>query len=413
MVRIRIIAVAALFCALWAWGCETGGKGVVKPETPVKPETEAPTGRALSMRQLGTLLQAGETRPEIPAEVLHLAGTSILTGFIIDRRNHDVILVGRAEKNRPPLHVEDLIIALRAVYMRYAEVKDGVYKYFNPSCSIDPAAEDFKALQNGSPEDWAEICGRPQVVVVRGAPFDSRFAKVMVDADYDMKTLVNGTSSLNTVKLKSLPRIRLDQDEKDILAGRPVSEGFTINRFWFYPGETSYVRGSGEGLLIRNCSTILLTEKEYISRKGRFSGMGADPQADLFARQFTELLPRIAQERPIYLELENLFRFIALAKAMEHEKVFKKAGLDASYLLDDYRLQATSVRRTVPGLYAENRLEVGTRSSLISSCGGVSISLDLDEKSIHRDESGQAARTMNSALKARPSPKALAWSFSD
>ncbi|MFH1139612.1 MAG: DUF1598 domain-containing protein [Pseudomonadota bacterium] len=395
-------------------GCGTGPAATdgLSGSSSLQPDAAAaPTGRAVSLGRLADLLKGCRPGGDCPREVLELGGATTLAGFVIDPENHDVILVGRVDPGRPALHTEDLLTALRAVNMKYASLKDGVYQYFNPSCSIDPDPRDFAELQSQASGRWPEICRRPQVVSVRGLPFDCRFARVMVEADYDMKALANGASLLKNMEFRSLPQIRLAEDEQDMLAGRPVKEGFTINRFWFFPGETSFIRQAGQGVLIEKAVVTLLTEKEYIDRRGKYSGAGTDPQAEEFARRFARDYALIAQERPIYLELENLFRLTALAKALDHEKAFKTAGLDAGFLLDGYQLPRAEVRRTVPGFYAEDRLTVKTKSSTIQSCGGVSISLDLQDRDFSPDSSGKTSRALETVRQARPSPQALTWTF--
>ena len=52
-----------------------------------------------------------------------------------------------------------------------------------------------------------------------GVPFDTHFAKVMVNADYYMKRLVNGSVDLNVAGFRSLMSMSVDAGKKALAAG--------------------------------------------------------------------------------------------------------------------------------------------------------------------------------------------------
>ena len=55
------------------------------------------------------------------------------------------------------------------------------------------------------------------------------------------------------------------------------------------------------------------------SSKGSFFGVGGqNPQAAEFANKFTSVYEQVSQNRPIFVELENLFRFVALANIIKY-----------------------------------------------------------------------------------------------
>ena len=107
---------------------------------------------------------------------------------------------GKVDTTSPDLYLEDFVIALRNAWWKYASLKGYTYYYSAPGCSIDPNPKTIQKLQQvggkilstsgeveSSLKQWHAICSQPQKVRVLGIPFDSRFAKVMVDADYYMK----------------------------------------------------------------------------------------------------------------------------------------------------------------------------------------------------------------------------------
>jgi hypothetical protein len=285
------------------------------------------------------------------------------------------------------------------------------------SANLQPGrtdAEDDRVL-----EDWCQTCESPQKVVVLGIPFETRFAWVMVKADYDMKRLVDGSDDLKLPQFISLGQMRMDNAKQDLLARRSSSLGAEMNRFWFYPGENYFVENKGV-VLLEQCPVVLLTEAEHLSQRGERRGLGkADPMAKKFTEMFTAHYGQIAQQRPIYLELENLFRFVALAKALKLKKVLEDSGVNLSYLLDQYPLNQVPVSHEVPGrsrvqkfVHEEkNERFIRTAKLLLPSCGGVGMDIQVARKNFRPDPEKRCARAKQTVLAARPAPQALSWPF--
>ena len=174
----------------------------------IKASQETPKGRAVSLRVLQERVKDCIAKENCPDNVLHLFGITKITGYVIDEKNKDLILIGKADDTLPPLYLEDFVIALRNEWLKYDERKGNTYYHSNPGCSIDPDSRVLGELQNlipqilggSDPNDvqrsldrWRSKCSQPQQVRVLGIPFNTRFANVMVDADYDMKRLVDGS----------------------------------------------------------------------------------------------------------------------------------------------------------------------------------------------------------------------------
>ncbi len=408
-----------------------------------------PQLRALSLNtlqsQLKNSLANGEPRPEL----LSLCGITRLSGYVEDRKHKDLILIGEVQDGAPALHTEDLALALRAAWMRYAVKQGRRLSYQNPGCSIDPDpaviqrlkdlgdtdAPDSAAMQQQM-QQWCDICSEPQSVRLLGIPFDTHFAKVMVDADYLMKRLVDGSVTLDIAGFASLTDITLALAKADFDKGVPSSvPGLSLNRFWFYPGKPEFL--DREGLITLDaCPVVLLTEEEHLTREG-ISGKGKpSPLAAQFARSFSAHYSDIAQKQTIYQELEGLFRGYALAKALRYQGT----QADLNYLLDQFPVPTTRVDRTLPGMsrvsYFENRRDVPGgyefRAFWLPTCGGVAMDFNLGPGNFRRAPArgrsssrvGAAkpaprptpalgprppAPTTSQVLNARPSPSALFW----
>ena len=384
----------------------------------------------VSLKALQNTLAACQAKGSCPNQLEKLSGITRLLGFVVDEKNHDLLLIGRAEAGAPPLHLEDFVVALRAAWMRYAQIEGNTYTYSNPGCSIDPDPAVIGQLNavgrriasassaNGvetAIDAWRATCKQPQKVRVLGVPFDSHFAQVMVSADYDMKTLADGTAETKIPGLIGVSDMMLETEKEAAAARQPISVSPNLNRFWFYPGPSVYDESSGV-VFIRQCPVELLTEQMHAVGGKIVGDQSVDPFADAFRHNVTALYDELGRARPIYRELENMFRFVAVATAIK-TKYPEAANLD--YLLDRYQAPPdTQVDRTVAGRdgvkkYAETKMSGALTESVslwVPSCGGVDIAISNPD--FVSDRSGLLDRFASSILERRDlSP--VAWSYQD
>jgi hypothetical protein len=387
--------------------------------------------RAVSLKALQEQLKAHQTEGSFPEALLQLAGLKSIMGYVIDLTNHDLLLFGRTDPDLPPLYLEDFVLALRNAWFKYAPVRGNVQTYSFPGCSIDPNPQTIQKLQSiaqrvvggSSPElvkkelvNWHRTCKELQSVRVMGLPFDSRFARVTVKADYDMKTLADGSDSLDLPGFKSLVDMKLNEVRRAVVANQPITISLAgMNRFWFYPGANLYEEDQGV-ILIKQCPVTLLTEETFVKASGGYGSSGrVDPLAQRFAEGFSILYEKVAGERSIYIELENLFRFVALAKIIKFKSADTQAGLDLNYLLEDFPVAKQMVDKQLPGRSAvknfQHRQELagGYRVAYLwlPSCGGVSIEIKVTAKNFATSTSGFLAGLRDNILAAQPSSNNL------
>ncbi|MDO8587147.1 MAG: hypothetical protein Q7T82_08920 [Armatimonadota bacterium] len=201
-----------------------------------------------------------------------------------------------------------------------------------------------------------------------------------------------------------------------------------MNRFWFYPAESSYEEDDGV-VTLKSCRVKLLTEHQFLSANGQLADDGRpDRIAQQFAKEFTAHYDEIAAARPIYKELEGLFRFVALARLMKDRQAAASAGSRLAFLTDGYRIRSTAVAPRVPGLtncreFNRNREVAGgyvEMQGFYVSCGGVS--MDVHPKRVktvktakaakgRKTSSSPARKAKSKIIAARKSPKALYWDF--
>ncbi len=190
-----------------------------------------------------------------------------------------------------------------------------------------------------------------------------------------------------------------------------------MNRFWFYPGKNRYLEYE-DMVIIDECQVLLLTEEEFLTKSGKVVGSGrANPYAKKFTEIFSALYPRIAKQRPIYYELESLFRFVALAKILKFKSPLEKIGLDIDYLLNRYPVSRTTVDKFLPGrsnvkgfTHRKDYEDGYSNYQLwIPSCGGVSIEIEANPENFSQSQASRFNDLKNSVLNNRPSSDALSW----
>jgi hypothetical protein len=317
---------------------------------------DPPKKRALSLRVLQQQAANSCTKNGLcPSVISNMAGLTKITGYIVDKKNQDIIVIGEVSSDSRPILLEDFVVAMKNAWLKYSILRGNTRYYSNPGCSIDPDPSVMRRLSainfggsssTHSMREWEAICRMPQNVRVMGIPFDSHFASVIVDADYDMKKIVDGSDSLNITDFMSLMDMRLEVAKKQYLQNvRSFGSQMFMNRFWFFPGDNKY-REDSDVVLIEDSSVVLLTEAEYFDNRGGISGRNhPDPLAKEFCGSFSTKYQEIAQERPIYFELMNLFRLVAVAKIMKMKLSHAEAGLNLDYFLEKYQVIWSSKNR--------------------------------------------------------------------
>jgi hypothetical protein len=386
--------------------------------------------RAVSLKVVQEKLQSG-LRSE---ELLCLGGLTRVEGFVVDSVHQDLILFGIYEEGRPVLRTEDLAIALRNVFRKYAVRKRDTIVYAHPCCSIDldvevvqslkQLADSFSRVKNAASsadglesflDKWRKISRKPMSVSVRGVPFNSRFAKVMVDSDYVLKNCVNGTAPLDLEGIPGMRRMVLNEAKKCFYEGEsPRVELSTMNRFWFHAGKNRYLEDRGI-VRIAHCPVHLSTEEERLD-EGEIKGSGKpNPFAQRFAGMFTQHYSSIARRFPLFAELESLFRFVALAEIVKAKKI----SVDLTYLLEDFPVSEVDVKSVLPGIphveHACCRRKTSEGSEVLDmwlpSCGGVSIAIAVTGSNFDQVPGGTLRQQRAAVLKARPTIASAVWPF--
>ncbi len=381
--------------------------------------------RTIRLRRLQSVVREG-LRPgaRLDAAALGLFGITRLDGFLTDDENRDVLLFGQVDRRFPALRLEDLITAMRNVWLSASD----------PACSIDPEPADLAALMEilgagrsaTSPQQMRALidrvvkaCRRPQRVSVFGVPRSTSFAHTMVRADYHMKQVAAGV----------VPHPSGQRSFKDLgfdaLAGAArrtctsAEQTSVMARFWFYPDTPSYERAEGI-FAIRELEIRLLTEEEHLRANGQREQTGrSHPAAAQFARDFTASYRQAARQAPVYAELRGLYRAVAMAIFLHRDEALERAGLDVDLWLRDYPQERAGTPATVEGVgvVKEEQLTCNTpRGTLTGAiwmpmCGGVGVSRAVvgDRARVARGNAS-LAEVPRRVLGAEPKPgRSLHW----
>jgi hypothetical protein len=402
-------------------GAPPGSAASVPPENRTSALPSAPSGssviKAFSLRVAQERLQQGMAGPD----VMNLGGITRVDGFVVDKDGHDVILFGPASSG-PALNLDDFVVALRNGW-------DGSSQ---PYCSIDPRADTIRRIQrlrlhptdpdSASAREQAaffkSIGEEPQDVRVGGIDRNTNFAKVIVDADYLLKRVSNGSLSLGVQGLPSVSGLAeqhaMDSIKRGELAAMPVR----MSRFWFTPGEVS-LQSTGRVVTLNRCQVRLLTQQQHLQKGGGLADTGAEePFAAEFSRQFTRLFDKIAAARSEYGQLHAVFRFVALAGACIHSDAFAAAGLSTDYFRSQHRISEVQVPRTLSGIteLKQKTIPQSPTSTIYywqMSVGGVDISMRINDNNFVFLPPGPAMKAMDNfgerVKKSRPRLSELHW----
>jgi hypothetical protein len=325
----------------------------------------------LSLKQLAREAVAGQRNGRIPKDVRTFYGMNWFFGFAVINRegDSDVLLLGMRDPRSPALDIDCLATAIQAV-ARGSE----------PMCSLDPSGDR-----------------RFQQSVIRGVPWDSRFARVMIQADYTMKKISQGFLTVRGVpsyfdrkaEAFALPRFAERAPESNEAKGPDSKE---TSRFWFTRDASDTVpRGviitkasdgkSADVLILFRNPVVLLTEKQV---DGKFGTGKVGAEAEWFAKDFTANMARLGREYPSIGELLALYRLLAVMLHLRVVGRMEPPGLD--FWLHEYKADCKGPPKLVPSLWRYGWLEEGNVRHELWVEGGVKMPLSLDPAAVKIDE---------------------------
>jgi hypothetical protein len=300
--------------------------------------------RKISLRGLAELLSGLNDKSALPDEVRFLAGLQRVEYVMVYPDLSDIVLVGYGEgwkvddrgnvvgvtTGRPVMQLDDLVVALRtAEAAAHGPIQ----------CSIDPTKEGLARIQqmaarflipNQDPKEMAaemEQALGPQTVSFHNVPPNSRFAHVLLAADYRMKRL---GMNFDSPPVKGLPSYL-----HMIKNAKPGSANL-LPRWWLTTNyEPLLTDKDGLAWQIRGQGVKAMTEDDFVAADGQRKQTGkANPAAQKWADQMTAKYDELSLKETIFGELRNCIDLAVVAALIFQENLAAKAALDLGVLLD-------------------------------------------------------------------------------
>ena len=338
--------------------------------------------RVLSLKQLNEKVEDALQDGQLPVTLKYLAGLQRIEYFIVDKENQDILIVGPAEgfgpnpqgqivgatTGRPPIQLDDLVIALRSAFTGQREI--GV--------TIDPTEENMANLQNYIRRNsnavstaaaqrryrtMGKVLGN-QVVSIWGVPTDSHFAVALTEADLRMKRISLGLEPSGSRKVRS---------QLSML----VPQGNSLQRWWFMPYyEPLGVNAEKTIFEIKGQRAQLMAQEEIAGPDGQRQDAAFTRQTtQKFAEQFTEHFEELARANPAFAELQSLYDLSLISVLARENWPFEDRATGLETLLRDDRLPLESY--PVPKFVPSSATYIkSSRGLLLGLIGGVTINMN-------------------------------------
>jgi len=368
--------------------------------------------RKVSLARLCERLKklAEEERADVKGELvdlLHLGGLERITHVLVDPEGHDIVLAGPADRavvdgvgnvvaavsGRPLLRLEDFVIAMAAIQ----QARQGGIR-----CSIDPTPEGITRLQQflGSQRTMGPDPDRVlrsmeeslglQNVTVGGVPDDSRFAQVLVAADYKLKRIGMGLEPSGVREVPSYLSM--------VPAG---GTGAAIPRFWLEPSYDPIRRDADElAWSLSSRGMKCLSEADMFNGQAMERGRGqVDPAGRKWCEAFTANYDKLAAKHPVFRELDNCVDVAVVAALIQGRQLEDRAGVDLSIMKDPAKLGFATYAVPTKVSTVATGVKKGSRW-VLSASGGVLF--QPWEMVAGSTETADAAKPRADALAARP-----------
>lgn len=363
---------------------------------------EAAKLRMISLKGLQQVIAESHGKGEsVPDEVEFLAGLQRIEYVFVDEDKQDIVIAGPAEPWKlredgfvvgtvtggATMRLADLAVALRSVETaRQAGI----------SCSIEPTDEGRLRLQQflnriqlrpgQSPvvyeASMREAYG-PQMIHLTGVQSDTRFARTLVAADFEMKRIAMGLIDSPVAGLPSYLQMTRNSQQKN-----------NENPRWWMACDYDALARSEDGLAwkLSGQGVKAMTEQDIVSQDGSVRGAGTvDKLAELWASKMTESFSDLSKEMPVFADLQNVMDLTVVATLIVQERLAERAGIDLSILASNnetLELAAYDIPKAVDPQCSFIR---GRSGWVVTASGGVDINgFEIVEKQVVAPEVSDA-----------------------
>ena len=357
-------------------------------------------------REVEKLVAAGQP---IPPEMRYLAGMTKITNVFYYPETSDIVIAGPAEgffvsannyvigmkTGRATLKLEDLIVALRAFGPDGKRTK-------MISCSIDPTQEGLLRFRDTYKKIAASGQFRPgleaqvvrmyteslgmQQISIEGVSTKTNFARVLVEADYQMKLIGIGLKR---------PAVRITS----FISKATPGSGNSLQRWFFQPDyDCVSVNQDRTAMELVGSGVKLVGEDESVTLKGKRKGKGTMSGASrAFCNSFTKNYAELAKVEPVWAELRNVIDMSVVAAYIQKMGYYEKAGWDMGVFGDESAVDVEKYDSPTQVAPVANAVWKG-QYFMSPIAGGVSIqaAVALNSDRITVDEEGKIDEVRNS-----------------
>ncbi|MDR1140061.1 MAG: DUF1598 domain-containing protein [Planctomycetaceae bacterium] len=382
---------------------EEVGKSLSKLLEPIPTDLNEKTLiRKISLKKLNAqICRTIENQEEFSDSIRYLGGLTAIRYLVVVPEENDIILVGPSESwqadsygnvigktsGRPVFRLEDLLTVFRAWNN---QSRPSVI-----TCSIDPTKDalakiaqvdrQFPVVDRNNVQAFAsaqETAYGMNVVTLQGVPEQSRFAMILVIADYKMKQIGLGHVPSPVRNLPSYVSL-IGGSQKQI---NP--------RFWLAP-EYGTITHDSKKLTwqLSEVKVKALTDDEYIdSRSNSRQPTGKPDRAAInWCNKMTANYDALSKADPVFGDLKNCMELAITVALIRQEELLEKAGCKLNAFEDATFLKP--VVYPVPKKVRSQATVAKNGRSFVVACGGVEVNPFITLQNVQLDSKIDTERT--------------------
>ncbi|WP_298863869.1 DUF1598 domain-containing protein [uncultured Gimesia sp.] len=313
--------------------------------------------RKISLVKLEKACQELKSKNQpLPPEIQYLAGLLRIDYLFVDHKNNDLIIAGPAEgfatnaqnrvvgveSGRPPLRLDDLVVAFQSQERglitgcsfdakpgNLAKMNEYIRRTNNAS-STTTAVTRFKTM--------AQILGM-QDVSVTGVPAGSHYARILVEADYMLKRISIGLEPSGIREIKShLATLR--------------GGGNSTQRWWFTPLYDAFTTTADRDAFTFSGQRLqMMSQEEFVNQAGqRTDAAQTRLSTTKYAQQFTKHFAKLADLHPTFAELQSITDLTVLAALIRKERLDQQVEWDHRFFstASEYLVPQGNIPKQVP-----------------------------------------------------------------
>ncbi len=336
--------------------------------------------RKVSLRKLAEAIAAHQDKragAPLTDDFNYLAGLQRIQYIFVYPEQKDIVIAGPAagwkinaqaevvgtNTGLPVLRLDDLLVALQTA----EQARETMI-----SCSIDPTSEGIQRLNaflgkqkvmNAGVKEGVEASLGKQTVTLTGVPPTSRYAHVMLAADYRMKRYA---MHLEAAPVKGMPSYL------ELLRSSRSKPPADLSPRWWIEADYQPLLTDGEGMAWEIRPGVkVMSEDEKRDAAGNVKGTG---RVNAFAKKWADTMTakykELAAKESIFADLQNCMDLAVVGALISKERLAEKAGMDMAIYTDNQRLMVDGLPMP-KHVRTEVSMAKNGREWMITASGGV------------------------------------------